>query len=279
MSKINSYAKINLALNIIGKKLALHKIETIVAFASLHDQIWIEKTKNEDHQIFFKGKFSQNIGKNNTVFKLLQILDKKNLIHNQKYKITINKQIPSRAGLGGGSMNAANILKYFVKKKIIKITKKEIILISRLISSDVILGLNSTYAILNSRNKIKYFSNIKKFHILIVKPNFGCSTKKIYMKVKKFNKSKFDKPSKKMFDLENLKKMQNDLENIAISKYPKLNKIKLFLENLSKQEFVRVTGSGSAIVAYFKSKKNCDNAKKMFKRKYKNYWCISSKTI
>ena len=99
------------------------------------------------------------------------------------------------------------------------------------------------------------------------------------MKVKKFNKSKFDKPSKKMFDLENLKKMQNDLENIAISKYPKLNKIKLFLENLSKQEFVRVTGSGSAIVAYFKSKKNCDNAKKMFKRKYKNYWCISSKTI
>ena len=279
MSKINSYAKINLALNIIGKKLALHKIETIVAFASLHDHIWIEKTKNEDHQIFFKGKFSQNIGKNNTVFKLLQILDKKNLIHNQKYKITINKQIPSRAGLGGGSMNAANILKYFVKKKIIKITKKEIILISRLISSDVILGLNSTYAILNSRNKIKYFSNIKKFHILIVKPNFGCSTKKIYMKVKKFNKSKFDKPSKKMFDLENLKKMQNDLENIAISKYPKLNKIKLFLENLSKQEFVRVTGSGSAIVAYFKSKKNCDNAKKMFKRKYKNYWCISSKTI
>tara|TARA_B100000683_G_C12039925_1_gene369912 strand:- start:13 stop:375 length:363 start_codon:yes stop_codon:yes gene_type:complete len=120
MSKINSYAKINLALNIIGKKLALHKIETIVAFASLHDQIWIEKTKNEDHQIFFKGKFSQNIGKNNTVFKLLQILDKKNLIHNQKYKITINKQIPSRAGLGGGSMNAANILKYFVKKKLLK---------------------------------------------------------------------------------------------------------------------------------------------------------------
>ena len=45
-------------------------------------------------------------------------------------------------------------------------------------------------------------------------------------------------------------------ENIAISKYPKLKKIKLFLENLSNQEFVRITGSGSAIVAYFQSKKN-----------------------
>ena len=277
--KIKSYAKINLALNIIGKKLFLHKIETIVVFASLHDEILIEKIKNKNHQIFFVGKFSQNIPKNNTVFKLLQILDKKKLLHNQKYKIRINKQIPSKAGLGGGSMNAANILKYFVKKKIIKTTKKEIISISRSISSDVILGLNSAYAILNSRNEIKCFSNLKKFHILIVKPDFGCSTKEIYKGVRKFNKSKFNKPSKKMFDLENLKKMQNDLENIAISKYPKLKKIKLFLENLSNQEFVRITGSGSAIVAYFQSKKNCDNAKKMFKRKYKNYWCISSKTI
>ena len=79
-------------------------------------------------------------------------------------------------------MNAANVLKYFVEKKIIKITKKELVKISRLIGSDVILGINSTNSILNPKNKIKYFTNCKKFHILIVKPNFGCSTKDIYSK-------------------------------------------------------------------------------------------------
>ena len=278
-TKIKSFAKLNLALNIIGKNLSLHKVETIVAFAALHDQIFIKKIKNKNHEILFTGKFSQNIGKKNTVSKLLEILDKKQLLHNQKYKIKVNKLIPNQAGLGGGSMNAANILKYFAKNKIIKVTKKEIISISKLIGSDVILGLNSTYSILNTTNKIKYFSNLKKFHILIVKPDFGCSTKEIYSKVRKFNKPKFVRPNKKMFDLKNLKKMQNALENIAILKYPALNKIKLFLENLSNQGFVRMTGSGSAIVAYFNSKKKCDNAKKMFKRKYKNYWCISSKTI
>ena len=278
-TKIKSFAKLNLALNIIGKNLSLHKVETIGAFAALHDQIFIKKIKNKNHEILFTGKFSQNIGKKNTVSKLLEILDKKQLLHNQKYKIKVNKLIPNQAGLGGGSMNAANILKYFAKNKIIKVTKKEIISISKLIGSDVILGLNSTYSILNTTNKIKYFSNLKKFHILIVKPDFGCSTKEIYSKVRKFNKPKFVRPNKKMFDLKNLKKMQNALENIAILKYPALNKIKLFLENLSNQGFVRMTGSGSAIVAYFKSKKKCDNAKKMFKRKYKNYWCISSKTI
>ena len=37
--------------------------------------------------------------------------------------------VPNKAGLGGGSMNAATLLKYFVKKKVINISKKEIIMI------------------------------------------------------------------------------------------------------------------------------------------------------
>ena len=82
-----------------------------------------------------------------------------------------------------------------------------------------------------------------------------------------------------MFDLNYLKKMNNSLEQIALSKYPDLKSIKLYLESLSKQIFVRMTGSGSALVAYFKSRQKCLNAKKMFNKKYKNYWCIASKTI
>ena len=148
-----------------------------------------------------------------------------------------------------------------------------------MVGSDVILGLNSTNSILNEKNEIKRFTNYKKVYILIVRPNFGCSTRDIYSKVSKFNKPKLNKPKKRMFNLNYLKKMDNSLEAIALSKYSELKKIKLFLENLSTPVFVRMTGSGSAVVAYFQSKEKCDNAKKQFNRKYKNYWCITSKTI
>ena len=40
-----------------------------------------------------------------------------------------------------------------------------------------------------------------------------------------------------------------------------------------------MTGSGSTIIAYFNSKKAALNAEKILKKKYKNYWCILSKTI
>ena len=278
-NKIRSYAKINLALNITGKTSSLHKIESLITFASLHDEILIKKIKSKKHTIKFFGKFSNKIGKNNTVFKLFKILEKKKLLQNKKFSIKINKKIPNKAGLGGGSMNAASIIKYFIKKKIIKTTKKEIFEICRLIGSDVILGLNSTNSILTSKNEIKYFKNNKKFHILIVKPNFGCITQEIYSKVKKFHKPNFNQPNKKMFGIDFLKKTRNQLEPIVFSKYPKLKLIDLYLKNVSNPIFVRMTGSGSALVAYYRSKEKSVNAKNKFNKKYKNYWCIASKTI
>ena len=278
-AQVKSYAKLNLALHVIGKNSLLHRIETIVAFISFHDEIFIKKIKSNKHNISFTGKFSHNISRNNTISKLLKILEKKKLLKDKKFKIKIIKKIPNKAGLGGGSMNAASILKYFVKKKIIKTSKKELISISKLIGSDVVLGLEFKNSILNGRNEIKRFKNCKRFYTLIIKPNFGCSTKEIYSKVQKFNNPKLNQPNKRMFDFDYLKKLDNSLEQIAFSKYPKLSKIKLFLEESYSPIFVRMTGSGSALVAYFQSKERCHKAKKHFSKNYKNYWCISSKTI
>ena len=278
-SKIKSHAKVNLVLNVLSKNSSLHKIESIIAFINLHDDIIIKKIKSKKNNIKFIGKFSKNISKKNTVSTLLEILEKRKILNNEKFKIIIHKRIPNKAGLGGGSMNAANILKFLIKRKIIKINSKKILEISKLVGSDVSLGLQSTNSIITCSNKVKYFRKGKKFHTLIVKPNFGCSTKEIYSRVRKFDKPKIKKPSIKMFDLNYLKNMSNSLEKIVLSEYPKLNEIKLYLESLARPVFVRMTGSGSAIVAYFKSKERCLNAKKIFNKKYKNYWCIVSKTI
>ena len=69
--KIKSYAKINLALNVIGKKTKLHKIESIISFIDLYDLIYLKQIKKKEHKISFKGKFSKNIGKKNTIAILL----------------------------------------------------------------------------------------------------------------------------------------------------------------------------------------------------------------
>ena len=276
---LKSYAKINLALNVTGKRNSMHKIESIISFIDLHDLISIQNIKSNNHKISFYGKFSKNIKRENTVQKLLDLLDRSNLLKNKKFKIIIKKNIPQEAGLGGGSMNAAAILNFFIKKKIIKLTKINIEKLCNSIGSDVILGINFSSSILKSNNQIKKFTKCPKYNTLLVKPNFGCSTKKIYSGVRKFTKPNLNYPKKQMFSSNYLIQQVNALEKIAFLKYPRLKNIKLFLKNLNSPLFVRMTGSGSAICAYYQYSKDCKLAKIQFKRKFKNYWCNVSKTI
>jgi len=210
---------------------------------------------------------------------LLKILDKKKLLNNKKFEIKVIKNIPQKAGMGGGSMNAASLLNLFIEKKMIKIKKDELKKISNEIGSDVILGIKPSSAILLSNGDIKKYKNKIKFHILVTKPNFGCSTKYIYSKVNSFSKPQFNLPKQKLFEAKYLKSLDNDLEKVALNKYPELKRIKSHLSGSSNALFVRMSGSGSSIVAYFHSKKACKKACSQYKRKFNSHWCIESKTI
>ena len=80
--KIKSYAKINLALNIVGKSKLLHRIESLISFVDLHDEIKIKKIDSKKHKIRFTGKFSDGIKSKNTISELLKNIDKRGLLRN-----------------------------------------------------------------------------------------------------------------------------------------------------------------------------------------------------
>ena len=111
---LKSYAKINLSLNVIGKRKSnkLHSIETFVSLINLADEIKINEVDSKNHKVIFIGKFSKGIPKVNTITKLLKLMDKEKLLQ-KKYEFLIKKNIPQQSGMGGGSMNAATILSFF----------------------------------------------------------------------------------------------------------------------------------------------------------------------
>ena len=275
---IKSYAKINLSLSVIKKlRLNLHNIESLITFIDLYDKIYIKEIFGKNHKIKFYGKFAKKIPRENTIFNLLKELDKKKLL-NKKYQINIHKKIPLESGMGGGSMNAASILKYLVDKKKININSKNLKSLTKKIGSDVIVGMYNKPIIFSKDEVIRLKKKIN-LYLVILKPNFGCSTKKIYSKVKKYSKSNLNRLKKKYGNLKYLKNLNNDLEKVAINLYPKLYIYKEYMLKLPMVSFVRMTGSGSSIIGYFTSKKASINASKILKKKFKNYLCISSKTI
>ncbi len=276
--RISSQAKINLNLNVIKKLKSkrIHLIESLVCFVKLSDKISINKINSNFHKILFIGKYSKGITKNNTVQKVLDLLDKEKKLKNDKYKIIVKKEIPQQSGMGGGSMNAASLLSFFNKKYLLN--SKDIKKYALKTGSDVILGLNNNPKIQYTNGSIKELAEVKKFYVLIIKPFFGCSTKKIYSTNKTFSRVEF-KNTKKNILKNVILYGKNDLEKSVFKLYPALKKIKNLLLQNKQAKFVRMTGSGSAIIMYFNSNKYAKNALKIYKRKLNNCLCILTKII
>ena len=195
------------------------------------------------------------------------------------YLVKVNKKIPQKSGMGGGSMNASSLLKFLIINQKLNISSKEIFKISSKIGSDVVIGMQKKTSILYGNGKLKNLNNKINLYTLLVRPNFGCSTKAIYNSVKSFSKPIFKINKRTSINYKFLSNLRNDLEEPAFRKYPVLKKLKIFMEKLDKILFVNMTGSGSTIVGYFTTKKTALNTIKILKKKYKNYWCISSRTI
>ena len=280
---LKSPAKINLSLK-IGKKLnhEFHDIQSIIFLTDLHDQIVIKKINGQKDKFKFTGKFKKNIKlENNSALKSVYFLRKKNIINNRsKYEIKIKKNIPVFSGLGGGSSNAATIIKYFYKKR--KIIDNDINYFARYLGSDFKIFFKSNKIIQENFHKIENFKFKHNFYLLIVYPFKKSSTKDIYSKFRKYEKIKklniFNRISKlKMVD--KLKSETNSLESVIISRFPIIKKVLKELSLLKKCEFSRITGSGSACFGLFLNKKDALLGLKLIKRRFPKFWCVLSRTI
>ena len=276
---LNSYSKINLSLNINSKlKNGLHQIQSYYCLINLRDKIKITKINTKKDKIFFKGKFSKYIKKsNNSVGVLLRYLRELKIISSY-YSVTVIKNIPVFSGLGGGTSNAAFILKFFLKGII---SEKILNKIAKLIGSDLRLFYNKQ-GFLDNLKTIKAIKKKKKLIFLLSRPNVNCSTSEIYLKVKKYSKKiKFNPKrinTKKKF-INHVLNNKNELQGIVEKKYPIIKKL---LTDISIEKgcyFSRISGSGSVCYGLFKSEKNAKKALNKIKIKYPKFWFSLAKTV
>ena len=276
---IKSYSKINLTLKVNYKsRNGLHEIQTLYSWINLNDQININESKKNRDRIIFKGPFAKLVKKrNNTVLQLLKKLRELKLISNY-YSIAITKNIPVFSGLGGGTGNAAFILKFLLKSKI---NNDVLSKLEKVIGTDLKLFFIRQGYLKNLKTIIE-IKKKHKFFLLLIQPKIKCSTKEIYSGVKNFSaKENFNKKlikSKNTF-LDYLKKSRNDLQFVVERKYPLIKKLLKDINNEKGCNFSRLTGSGSVCYGLFRDRVFAIKALNKLKKKYPKFWFSLAKTI
>ena len=153
--------------------------------------------------------------------------------------------------MGGGSSNAAFILKFLLNNKINNNLINEL---ERKIGSDLKLFFKKQ-GFLKNLQTINELKRKHKLHFVLVQPNIRCSTKEIYSMVKEYSKKeKFNKNiyiSKKNL-LNYLSRSTNDLQFVVEKKYPGIKKLLMDIRNESGCCLSRISGSGSVCYGLFK---------------------------
>ena len=276
---LKSYSKINLSLSVNGKiKNGLHEIQSLYCLIDLFDKIKIYKNKKKKDSILFKGPFVKHINKkNNSITNLLKILRKLKLISSY-YSIIVVKKIPVFSGLGGGTSNAAHILKFLLEGKIAKNILNKI---EKVIGSDLGLFFYKK-GFLENLKTIKPIKKKQKLVFLLSRPNVNCSTQEIYSKVKKYSKKAKFYPYKintytKFINY--ILNNKNELQSIVEKKYPITRRLLTDIKTKKGCYFSRISGSGSVCYGLFNNESSAKKALSKIKAKYPKFWFTTAKTV
>jgi len=270
--RIFAPAKLNLYLDVLEKRSdGFHNIETIFEKIDLKDEIII-KEKGKGLKIkTAPSNCSQ--GRENIVYKAAHALFKEAGVK-LNLDIEIKKQIPISAGLGGGSSDAASILKAINEIFKLGIPTKKLFSIARDIGKDVpFFMLNFPFAVAKGAGELLEKVNLNKslFHILI-KPSIPLSTKLMYRRIDKCSFSTKPHSLKDaLFALETSakeleKNYYNIFERVLDRENIHINRVKAILADIGVKHSL-LSGSGPTVFCLFENK---EEARAVFRKIPKN---------
>ena len=248
-------AKINLGLNIVGKRSdGYHDLETIFYPIQLQDALEVKtagRSSEFPYTLHIKGTPIDGEASENLVVKAYLLL--KDKFQLPPVDIHLFKHIPMQAGLGGGSSNGAFMIKLLNEKFRLGMSVKEMEDIS------VQLGADCPFFIQNQPvfatgigNKFEPIQlSLAEYHLVLVKPDISISTREAFSEIKPKHpdvslKEIITRPVETWKDY-----MKNDFEDSVFKRHPQIAAIKDKLYDLGAV-YASMSGSGSSVYGFFK---------------------------
>jgi len=244
---IEAPAKTNLSLQVLGKRAdGFHAVETRMCRLSLSDTL--------DFRYLAAGRGAKLTcddsalpnGEANLVIKAVRAME--NYCH-QRFDVGIDliKRIPSGAGLGGGSSDAAATLKGLNHLFDLRLNPGKLAGIAAGIGSDVAFFCHESTAVCSGRGEIVEPVEFEwKLPLLVIKPPFEVSASYAY---RQWADSKENPGVSYVPQICPWGEMYNDLERPVFAKFLVLARLKMWLLDQGEVHAAMLSGSGSSLIA------------------------------
>ncbi len=274
-------AKINLYLHVTGKRPdSYHLLDSLVVFADAADELRIELAK--DFSLEITGEFANLVDINdNSVKKAAESL--------QKYsgeqgscKITLKKNLPVGAGIGGGSSDAAATLLVLNDLWKLNLSGGELQKIGLKIGADVPVCLARRSSVMSGIGEEIREIKLPPLNLLLVNPDVQVSTTKVFS----MGFDKFSAPAAKVKNFDSLEELvrflsrtRNDMEENAIKIAPEIAEVLLAISRQKGCLLARMSGSGATCFGIFDTVENSRAAAIAIGKEKKSWWAKATRTF
>ena len=247
--KERAYAKINLCLDVVGKRDdGYHELEMIMVPIDFYDVL--EMNISDQTSLSLNRSYLPADDKN-TIIKAIHIMQE-HFGFEEQFACSLQKHIPTRAGLAGGSADAAAAIRLICRMHQIRTSEEELIDIARQVGADVPFCLMNRPSLVQGIGEVLTpFTCRTDFEILLVKPRRGVSTKDAFEIVDAKEQEHPDCRKMMRALIENdyegvVSSLGNSLEDAAVSLVREIRTVK---NRLKEEGFdgVLMSGSGSTV--------------------------------
>ncbi len=249
--RIKSNAKINIGLDVVRKREdGYHELDMIMVPIDLYDIIDVEISDEPGELSISTNKKEIPVDSSNIMAKVYNKFYEKSGIEKKKMSIYLEKNIPFSAGLGGGSGNGAEIIKFLNSYHGNRFSEEELINMTMNIGADIpFFIVNKSARVKGIGEKIEIIENNSDFRIILVKPKFGINTKYAYSLVADLKEKKRVNIEEIVVGLKNrdISKIENNIENSIWQAVREKDENVINFEKILKQEKEKfyMSGSGS----------------------------------
>jgi len=257
-------AKVNLTLHVgasisSGNWEGYHPVESLVVFADFGDELTFEPSSTTTMN--FDGPFGRGLGdeENNSIWSAL------NLCGAPPQEIQVNKQVPIAAGLGGGTADAAAILRVFDPKNTIDPIG---------IGADgPACHLSRTAMMEGIGEVITPQPNLEQISAILVNPGVAVSTGEIFKSMDSEPRSAHPATTSRTGDLlSRAFSGENDMQGAAIAQVPIIAEVLRVITGQNGCELARMSGSGATCFGIFRSDAQAKAAANAISAVQKDWW-------
>jgi 4-diphosphocytidyl-2-C-methyl-D-erythritol kinase len=280
MIKEKAYAKINLFLNVLSKRLdGYHEMEMIMTPLKLHDVLKFEKVDENKIEIVSNKEITK-INKDNLVYKVASFLKSEFEIETG-VRIHIEKNIPIAGGLAGGSADAAATIRGMNRLFDLGMDSKKMAEIAVGFGADVPFCVYNKLAIVKGiGEKLQFLKTKFKANVLLVNPQVPVITKTVFdnLDPSQFAQKNYAELIEGLKDRDIsqvINNLYNFMESTTFILEPKVKELKDEIQELGVKG-VLMSGSGSTIFVVCRNKKVLKDIATQINR---DYLAIMTKTF